>query len=189
VERMTIVLSGWCPRAPPHIDHTYSYLLEAGDFDRKFVLMDNEGDDLHQEGLHRNLRVSCALQVTCRKGSSGASDRSPGLLVKRTSRQPSRHLQLEIFPTSWIQSSRFSMVLPGQLGGPRNPSSVGGCPNSDKFRFKAPVLSSNAPIRFTRGCQRPVTRWEVWAKRTHTDQWIGPRRNDWGEVPESKRQN
>ena len=26
-------------------------------------------------------------------------------------------------------------------------------------------------------------RWEAWAKRTHTDQWIGPRRNDWGEVP------
>jgi hypothetical protein len=32
-------------------------------------------------------------------------------------------------------------------------------------------------------------RWEAWAKRTHTDQWIGPRRNDWGEVPESKSQN
>ena len=26
-------------------------------------------------------------------------------------------------------------------------------------------------------------RWEAWAKRTHTDQWIGPRRNEWGEVP------
>ena len=32
-------------------------------------------------------------------------------------------------------------------------------------------------------------RWEAWAKRTHTDQWIGPRRNDWGEVPETKSQN
>jgi len=32
-------------------------------------------------------------------------------------------------------------------------------------------------------------RWEAWAKRTHTDQWIGPRRNDWGEVPEAKSQN
>jgi arylsulfatase len=32
-------------------------------------------------------------------------------------------------------------------------------------------------------------RWEAWAKRTHADQWIGPRRNDWGEVPETKSQN
>jgi len=28
-----------------------------------------------------------------------------------------------------------------------------------------------------------TARWEAWAKRTHTDQWLGPRRNDWGEVP------
>jgi arylsulfatase len=28
-----------------------------------------------------------------------------------------------------------------------------------------------------------AARWESWAKRTHTDQWIGPRRNEWGEVP------
>lgn len=28
-----------------------------------------------------------------------------------------------------------------------------------------------------------AARWKAWAQRTHTDQWMGPRRNDWGAVP------
>ena len=30
-------------------------------------------------------------------------------------------------------------------------------------------------------------RWEARARRTHTDQWEGPRRNDWGEVPQPEK--
>jgi len=34
-----------------------------------------------------------------------------------------------------------------------------------------------------------LARWEAWAKRTHTDQWEGPRRNDWGEIPMPERKD